>query len=188
MFNQRKCGPNVIEIGNNSQVALCQKTKQHKIKLRWLEPDEGDPRLQKKKKKRRIITHRWVPFWSEQSRQAPSTRPISAQGQKINNDFMAPFGSQEENGEATTIIINDKEEKSFFFLSSAVNTHWQSHHNFKRGKTIQEKNDVPLGPVKSDEEEVNKSIEIKNGKCFWRNNWGAPLEQNLIGWYHSRIG
>jgi hypothetical protein len=47
---------------------------------------------------------------------------------------------------------------------------------------------VPLGPVKSDEEEVNKSIEIKNGKCFWRNNWGAPLEQNLIGWYHSRIG
>jgi hypothetical protein len=28
---------------------------------------------------------------------------------------MAPFGSQEENGEATTIIINDKEEKSFFF-------------------------------------------------------------------------
>lgn len=41
----------MIEIGNNSQVALCQKTKQHKIKLRWLEPDEGDPRLQKKKKK-----------------------------------------------------------------------------------------------------------------------------------------
>jgi hypothetical protein len=54
MFNQyRKCGPNVIEIENNSQkwwwCCVPENQTTQEIKLRWLEPDEGEtPRLQPK--------------------------------------------------------------------------------------------------------------------------------------------